>query len=109
MPDMSDTPARLDITAGGDGALSVVGEIDAHSAPDFAARLRELDGSSDRRIDMSGVEFMDSSGLRVLIEAHQAAEEAGARLILVSPGRVVSRIIEVSGLADHLHIETSEV
>ncbi len=109
MPVMSDAPSRLEITDDAVDALRVAGEIDAHSAPEFAARLRTLGGSGDRRVDMAGVEFMDSSGLRVLIEAHRAAEADGARLVVVAPGRVVSRIIEVSGLADHLHVESPQV
>lgn len=107
LSDMSDATSRLEITDHSPGAFSVAGEIDAHSAPEFAAHLRGLGGSGDRRVDMSAVEFMDSSGLRVLIEAHRAAEADGARLVVVSPGRVVSRIIEVSGLADHLHVESA--
>lgn len=99
---MTDSLSRLDIVEG-DGVLRVSGEIDAHSAPDLAAHLGGV--AEGLRIDMSGVEFMDSSGLRVLIEAHQAAEAAGNRLVLVAPGRAVSRIIEVSGLSDHLHVE----
>ncbi len=109
MPSMSDAPSRLEITATGSSALRVVGEIDAHSAPEFSAALASLAGDGDRRVDMSGVSFMDSSGLRVLIEAHQAADASGVRLVVVAPGRVVSRIIEVSGLDDHLNIEAAEV
>lgn len=105
---MSDAQTRLEISDI-DGGLRVVGEIDAHSAPGLAERLGRLGGPNDRRLDVSGVEFMDSSGLRVLIDAHQSAEADDARLVLVAPGRAVSRIIEVSGLDDHLHIERAQV
>ena len=50
-----------------DGGLSVAGEIDAHTCPDLAAALEPLPGSGNVQIDMAGVQFMDSSGLRVLI------------------------------------------
>ena len=101
---MTDAQPRLDIDTEGD-VVTVSGEIDAHTAPDLAEHLGNFDGSADRIVDLSGVDFMDSSGLRVLIDAHQRAEAAGSKLVLRSPGRAVSRIIEVSGLDQHLHVE----
>lgn len=105
---MTDSQSRLEINDDAD-SVRVVGEIDAHSAPELAERLAAFEGGGDRRVDMSGVEFMDSSGLRVLIDAHQTAEAEGARLVLVAPGRAVSRIIEVSGLSNHLNVEAGQV
>jgi anti-sigma B factor antagonist len=56
------------------------------------------------RIDMAGVQFIDSSGLRVLIGAHQRAATAKRKLLIGRPSKSVLRIIEISGLSDHLHI-----
>jgi anti-anti-sigma factor len=47
---------------------------------------------------------MDSSGLRALIGAHQRAEAADRRLVITQPSSAVQRLIEISGLGDHLHI-----
>jgi anti-sigma B factor antagonist len=87
-----------------DGGISVAGEIDAHTCPDLAAALEPLPGSGDVRIDMAGVQFIDSSGLRVLIGAHQRAAAAKRKLLIDRPSKSVFRIIEITGLADHLHI-----
>ena len=87
-----------------DGCLSIAGEIDAHTCPDLAAALEPLPGSGDVRIDMAGVQFIDSSGLRVLIGAHQRAATAKRKLLIGRPSKSVLRIIEISGLSDHLHI-----
>jgi anti-sigma B factor antagonist len=87
-----------------DGGISVAGEIDAHTCPDLAAALEPLRGSGDVRIDMAGVQFIDSSGLRVLIGAHQRAAAAKRKLLIDRPSKSVLRIIEISGLADHLQI-----
>lgn len=106
---MTEAQARLEITDDGAGNLRVTGEIDAHSAPDLAERLESFSGVADRRLDMSGVAFMDSSGLRVLIDAHQRAEAEQSRLVLVAPGRIVSRIIGVSGLDGYLNVESADV
>lgn len=102
---MSDVPVRLiaiDLDA---STLVLEGEIDAHTAPDLAARYVDLPaGDGDFVIDMSKVDFMDSSGLRVVIELHQRAEQASRRLVLRTPSQPVARLIEVSGLNGHLHV-----
>ena len=104
---MTPPQSRLDIQVV-EAELRVSGEIDAHSAPELADRLAAMAVDRDRRLDVSGVDFMDSSGLRVLIDAHQNAEELGTRLVLVAPGTAVRRIIEVSGLTQHLHVEDGD-
>jgi anti-sigma B factor antagonist len=102
---MSDTAARLDITAH-DRGLALAGELDAHTAPQLAERLRELPaGEGDLVLDVGKVEFMDSSGLRVIIDVHQRAAESGRRLVLSHPTAAVNRLLEISGLSDHLATE----
>lgn len=94
--------APLDITVTDEG-LALVGEIDAHTAPSLAESI----AASDREylvIDMQGVEFVDSSGLRVLIEAHQSATAAGRTVQLASPSTAVSRLLEISGIDDYLDV-----
>jgi anti-anti-sigma factor len=48
---------------------------------------------------------MDSSGLRVIIDVHQRATDAGRTLVLRHPTAAVQRLLEISGLADHLATE----
>lgn len=101
---MSDA-VRLSVLELDPTTLVLKGEIDAHTAPDLAARYVTLPkGDDDFMIDMSEVEFMDSSGLRVIIELHQRAEQASRRLVLRSPSQPVARLIEISGLSGHLHV-----
>jgi anti-sigma B factor antagonist len=100
---MSDAPARLTIE---DGSWPIVltGEIDAHTAPRLADSFALLPGEGDINLDMAGVDFMDSSGLRVLIDVHQRAESEGRRLVICRPSNSVARLIEISGLANLLHL-----
>lgn len=106
MPPMSDASSRLTITSHDDGSTLVLeGEIDAHTAPELAARLDVLpEGTGDVTVDMSAVDFIDSSGLRVVIDVHQRATDAGRRLVLRSPSSAVARLLEIAGLTDHLHV-----
>lgn len=88
-----------------DGCLHVAGEVDAHSAPELADQLAARIGADDVDVDLSAVDFMDSSGLRVVIEAHQRALEAGSRLVVHSPSTSVRKIIEITGLSEHLFLD----
>lgn len=101
---MSDGVSVFQVVATDDG-LVAEGEIDASTAPELADRLDPLPGDGELRLDMSAVEFMDSSGLRILIDAHQRAEAADRRLVIVSPSSAVARVIEITGLAGHLNVE----
>lgn len=102
---MSDTAARLDISASTEG-LDLAGELDAHTAPLLAERLAELPaGDGDVVLDIEKVEFMDSSGLRVVIDVHQRALDVDRRLVLRHPSAAVQRLLEISGLSDHLATE----
>jgi anti-anti-sigma factor len=85
----------------------VIGEIDAHTADVLRAQLLpDTDsGGDDVRVDISAVTFIDSSGLRVLLEAHRALQQAGRRLVLVAPSRPVVRLFEVTGLTGALDVE----
>ena len=91
----------LEIDIDGD-TLHVRGEIDAHSAAALGAALNGRDGSVD--LDLAAVEFVDSSGLRVLIEAHQLLDERGDTLTIVDPSPAVQRMFELSVVDDYLNI-----
>jgi anti-anti-sigma factor len=61
--------------------VAVVGELDVASAEAFAERLRHLNLNGTKvLLDLSGVRFMDSTGLQALVTAVQNARRAGRRL-----------------------------
>ncbi len=101
---MPDSPTRLSIVSS-DAALSVTGDVDAYSAPDLVSALTPLPGDGDVTLDLAGVGFMDSSGIRVLVDAHQRGEQEGRRVVVANPSRSVRRILEISGLLDHLNVQ----
>src|SRR5690349_7528489 len=93
---------RLDVSTDVDGVLVLAGEIDSYTAPELSEHL----GAKPpvEVIDVAGVTFIDSSGLRVLVEAHQSRAAVGSRLVLRAPSAAVQRLLEISGLAGHLDI-----
>lgn len=102
---MSAMPDRLEITGPQAGVVTLRGEIDAHSSPRFAAWFDALPtGTADIVVDMAEVTFMDSSGLRVLLDVQERAAEASRQLILLRPSDSVIRLLEVSGLDAHFAI-----
>jgi anti-anti-sigma factor len=59
-------------------------------------------------LDLSAVDFVDSSGLRVLIDAHQRLTDDRRSLVLADPSPAVRRLFDISGVIDYLNVvETS--
>jgi anti-sigma B factor antagonist len=79
--------------------LAVSGELDTLTAPELDAALRELDAEPLPLlvVDLSGVTFLASSGLAVLIRAAHRAEDSGRALHLVVTARAVLRPLEITG------------
>lgn len=101
---MTIQPSQLEIARGeGDRTLVLTGVVDSHTAARLSDRLDRLGERADVAIDISGVEFIDSSGLRAVIAAHVALAEAGHRLVLVGSSEPFDRLLEITGLDDQLH------
>lgn len=104
---MTEMGTQLSVEAT-DAGFDLEGEIDAHTAPDLEQALGERfdSGATSTVLNLSGVTFMDSSGLRVVISATEKARGAGGDLVLADPQSTVRRLIEVSGLSDHLTVRS---
>lgn len=102
--DVRNGATALEVTVDG-SRLRARGEIDASTARLLAEQLDPLPGSTGEiELDMAGIAFVDSSGLRVLIDAHQRAERAGRSLTIVDPSHVVRRLLDISGLEGVLRV-----
>jgi anti-sigma B factor antagonist len=86
--------------------LHVLGEIDIATAGDMEDPLLDLLDSGFETIvlDLREVTFLDSSGIRVLINSHQYAQECAARLSIVVGTSRSREVLELSGAIDHLDI-----
>ena len=90
---------RHTVTDRGDHVLlSLMGDLDLSAYSALVAQLTTLVGVGHAVvIDCSGVTFLDSMGLRALVEGLHAAEDAGLGLELTGPSDPVLRVLELSG------------
>ena len=89
---------------GGASVLVVIGELDLRTSPELEERLADaFDAGAELVIlDLRQIEFMDSTGLRVLLGAHQRAHETGVRFALVRGADQVERVLTLTGVRDLL-------
>lgn len=92
--------------AQGDAVTIIVdGEVDASNCAEVGEVLDRLvtgERAYDVHLDLAGLEFVDSSGLRVLLVAQLALQQRGGSLRIVAASRAVERLLDVTGLAAQL-------
>jgi anti-sigma B factor antagonist len=86
--------------ADGYAVLEVAGEIDVYTAPQLRERLIALveGGSRQVIVDLSRVEFLDSTGLGVLVGALKRLRVVGGELLLVCAQERLLKIFRITGL-----------
>jgi anti-sigma B factor antagonist len=92
--------------------VAAQGEIDMVSAPQLGRQLDELLDAGFRRmvLDLRGVTFIDSTGLRAILEADAASRRAGVEFALVHGPEPMQRIFELTGTEAALHfIDVQEI
>jgi anti-sigma B factor antagonist len=84
--------------------LSLGGELDVMAAAQARRALLSLEPARGDTlvIDLRDLSFMDSTGLRLILQAMESAERHGARLVLIKGPYAVQRALEVVGLAQQL-------
>lgn len=91
-------------TEGRECVLLVRGELDLAAASSLDAELDRALGTDASRIvlDLAALEFIDSTGLSVLVRAQQRAHNSGRELGVVNPGPQVERLLNLTGLLERL-------
>ena len=96
---------------GGDITVSLLCEIDHHSAKTVREAIdREIaaGGFSRLILDFSGVSFMDSSGIGLILGRAERAAEAGASVAVEGASRTILRLLRMSGIEKHKSIKILE-
>jgi anti-sigma B factor antagonist len=94
----------------GDAAvLHVAGEVDVFTAPQLREALVGVieEGSRDVIVDLQGVDFLDSTGLGVLVAGLKRVRQYGGDLSLVCTREHILKILDITGLVKVLRVYDS--
>jgi anti-sigma B factor antagonist len=86
--------------------VRAVGELDLSTAPSLTTAAEDAFGDGYRLLllDLSGVSFMDSTGLSALLAVHRDAEARDARAAIIAPSDNALRVLEMLGVDQVLNI-----
>jgi anti-sigma B factor antagonist len=86
--------------------VAVTGELDVASSPALEEELERASESGAELLilDLRDLQFMDSTGLSVLVKAQRRAQSSGPRFGIVNGGPQIRRLLSISGVADWLTI-----
>lgn len=87
--------------------IFIRGEVDLASAGNVLADIQRAISASDAnlRVDCTHLTFIDSSGVRALVDAHSLLESKGRTLTIVNLAPGPQRVFEILGLTDLFNIE----
>lgn len=106
MPQHFELEPRLDGEA---LVLAPRGDLDIATAPRLAAALDELPGAARKVVvDLRGVTFVDSSGLRGLLLVRRRTQEGGVELVVVHDPEVHGPIFRLTQLDEELPLVTGD-
>jgi anti-anti-sigma factor len=103
-------PAHLDIAVseGTETVLALRGDLDPATAPQLEeaiAAAAEADAVERIVLDLAGLSFLDSSGLRTFVTARESLAGDGILLALRRPTANVVRLLDVTGLGEIIDVE----
>jgi len=86
--------------------LIAVGEIDLNTAQTLSVAIELAEQRAPPRltVDLSGVTFIDVSGLRVLLQAARRARTDGRRFAVARPSHQVARLLELTAISQSLDV-----
>ena len=85
--------------------VEIVGRLDTTTAPTLDKAINEdIEGTKDLVIDLKGIEYISSAGLRVLLSAQKKMQKIGSMKV-IGVCDAVMEVFEMTGFADILVIE----
>jgi len=100
---MTPEPGQFHVSAeriGAEALISVEGELDIATLPDFEAALTRMRSQGLERmvIDLRKLEFLDSMSIELLLRLHGELTATGAELVVVRGPRAVNRVFDLMEL-----------
>lgn len=95
---------------GGATVLVLHGDLDITSAPVFEATMFGLIGAGhhDLVVDLAALEFLESTGLTVLVRAHKQLATCGGTLTLRHPRPMARKVLETTGITTVIAVEVDD-
>jgi len=92
--------------------ITIRGELDMSTAPELEGSLQAVTSSGRRSvlIDLTNCEFIDSTGLALIVQAWQrldAEAEGEGRLVLCCPNSQVRRLLDITGVENSISLHDS--
>lgn len=86
--------------------LRLTGELDLASAPILERALEgeDVTGAPLVVLDLDGLEFVDSTGLRAILLAHSGSSARGREFAITPGSPQVQRLLSITSVTDHLHV-----
>lgn len=86
--------------------IALTGRLNNNTAPELSAYLSDnLQRAAALVLDLAGLEYLSSAGLRVILSASKRLSAQGAELRIVNVREVVMEVFEITGFVDILSIE----
>jgi anti-sigma B factor antagonist len=86
--------------------VSVEGDVDLVTSQELRQVLEDAVRVNPHvEVDLTGLTFIDSSGLSALVEGHRAAQEAGGVVVLRNPTAMLRRLLDITRLDSLLVVE----
>ncbi|MBC8101222.1 MAG: STAS domain-containing protein [Cytophagales bacterium] len=97
-------------TVDGTPVLDLSGEVDSYNSPKLRERMVRLidDGQSRLVINMSGVDYIDSTGLGTLVGGLKRASEKGGSIRIICPNEQIHKVFSITGLVKVFQIFDNE-
>ena len=85
----------------------VSGRLDTTTSPELEMELKKLDLGSKQvlHLDLSGITYVSSAGLRVILLAHKLMLPTGGKMVLRNPSEFCKQVLEATGMDGILTIE----
>ena len=103
-------PLEVDVQDESDGRIvRAAGEINLNTSPTLLTRLNQaMQGATVLKVNLAAVEFIDSSGIAVLVRVYKQAQEAGIAMSLTEPSKKVRSVLELTNVWGLFPIETTD-
>jgi anti-anti-sigma factor len=93
-----------------EAVIFLTGELDLATAPELTGVLGPVleHGPQEVMLDLSGLSFIDSSGIAALVDSQQRLSTQKRRLSIHGAQQGALRVFEIAGLVDFLHVQTGQ-